>query len=394
MNTPPSLTALRSEANTVPRDRTDTNPLFNGNRLKLGVFGLNGWPPVMTTVPELTHPTWPMSLEIAKEADAAGYEAIVPYARWLAFSDTQHPSGVAFDTFTWAAGIAAQTTYSAVMATVHVPVLHPLIVAKAAATIDHISNGRAALNIVVGGYREEIELFGATFLEHDARYEHGTEWTECLKALWGSDEPVDFEGSHVRLTAGMSQPKPIQHPYPALMNAGGSPAGRRFTATHCDIAFIPAQSNDDDVIASQVDEYRSIAREHSNRELQVWATVYVVQRDSYEEATEYVNYYVDERGDLAYADGLMAQMIENTQQFPPDVYAAVRRHLMAGMSAVGLLGTAEDIAERLQRLSAAGLDGVLLVWVNYADGIRRFNREVIPLLERSGLRTPLTADVA
>jgi alkanesulfonate monooxygenase SsuD/methylene tetrahydromethanopterin reductase-like flavin-dependent oxidoreductase (luciferase family) len=53
-----------------------------------------------------------------------------------------------------------------------------------------------------------------------------------------------------------------------------------------------------------------------------------------------------------------------------------------------LVGTAAEIAERLAGLSRAGLDGVLLTWVDYADGLARFNADVLPLLEQAGLREP------
>ena len=61
---------------------------------------------------------------------------------------------------------------------------------------------------------------------------------------------------------------------------------------------------------------------------------------------------------------------------------------IAGAGGNILMGTAEDIAEQMQVLSDAGLDGVLCTWVDFHDGLRRFTADLMPLLERRGLRAP------
>jgi alkanesulfonate monooxygenase SsuD/methylene tetrahydromethanopterin reductase-like flavin-dependent oxidoreductase (luciferase family) len=68
------------------------------------------------------------------------------------------------------------------------------------------------------------------------------------------------------------------------------------------------------------------------------------------------------------------------------VQASLRRAVKAGYGGVPLLGTPENITERLERLSKSGVDGVLLIWVDFQDGIRQFSRYVLPFLEQSGLR--------
>src|ERR1041385_9243637 len=109
-------------------ERSMLNPLFNGNRLKLGIFGTNGKGGAQTLVPEAYKPTWPASIETAQLADAAGLEAIVAYARWKPYmaGNPSHSSGVVLDPFTWCAGIAQATRYSAVLATSHAPTVHPM----------------------------------------------------------------------------------------------------------------------------------------------------------------------------------------------------------------------------------------------------------------------------
>ena len=66
--------------------------------------------------------------------------------------------------------------------------------AKQATTIDHVTGGRFALNIVTGWNRPEIEMFGSPMMEHNDRYECAAEWLHIIKQLWTRDEPFDFEG--------------------------------------------------------------------------------------------------------------------------------------------------------------------------------------------------------
>ena len=372
--------------------RLRTNPLFNQDRLKIGAFAFNGTAGCnMTTVPEQYRATWANSLNVAQQADQAGFDVIVPYARWKPFGDAHHPSAHVFENFTWASAIAASTRYSAVMATCHVPLVHPVVAAKAAATIDHISNGRFGINIVCGWYRREFEMFGAPLMEHDERYDHAEEWITLIKRLWAEEEEFDFEGKYFRVIGGLSQPKPIQRPFPALMNAGSSDRGRRFVAKHSDMAFIFLQSHEDYYVQSQVAAYRRLAEEVSGREIQIWCVCYVVQRGSYLEAVKYVDHYAVEHGDEKYADIWIDENLARSKGLPRQVQERLRRSIKAGYGGVSLLGTPEDIASRLERLSVCGIDGVLLTWVDFQNGIRDFIGAVIPLLEKSGLRSKFAA---
>ena len=103
-------------------------------------------------------------------------------------------------------------------ATSHVPTMHPVMAAKQAGTIDHISGGRFTLNVVTGWYRPEIEMFGAPLLEHDTRYDMATEWIEIIKRLWTSEEEFDFDGKFYNVKGAIMAPKPIQKPHPAIMS--------------------------------------------------------------------------------------------------------------------------------------------------------------------------------
>ena len=88
-----------------------------------------------------------------------------------------------FETFTWAAALGGQTQYSMVVATGHVSALHPIVAAKQAATIDHVTGGRFGVNLVASWFKSEMELFGAKLLEHEERYAQAAEWIQLVKRL-------------------------------------------------------------------------------------------------------------------------------------------------------------------------------------------------------------------
>jgi dimethylsulfone monooxygenase len=137
-----------------------TNPLFGPNRLKLGIFAHNGSGSAHTVAPEAYAVTWDQTLELSRIADAAGYEAIVPFGRWKGYveGDPDHRSHECLEPYTWAAAIAQATDHAAVFTTSHVSTIHPLLAAKQGATIDHISGGRFALNVVAGWQENEFRM--------------------------------------------------------------------------------------------------------------------------------------------------------------------------------------------------------------------------------------------
>ena len=141
-----------TEAETRIRQlREKSNPLFGDRKLKLGTFSTNlSGGCAISTIDGALEATWDNTLELARLADAMQFEALVPVGRWKGFGGVTDFNGQGFETFSWAAGIAGATSYPGIFATSHVPTMHPIMAAKQAATIDHISRGRFALNIVTG----------------------------------------------------------------------------------------------------------------------------------------------------------------------------------------------------------------------------------------------------
>ncbi len=123
----------------------------------------------------------------------------------------------------------------AVFATVHVPMVHPVFAAKALATVDHVSNGRAGLNIVCGWNPEEFGMFGLELIEE--RYAQGLEWFEIMNRIYTADAPFDYDGKFYKLKAVSGKPRPVQQPRPITLNAAFSPPGREFAAKAADYLF-------------------------------------------------------------------------------------------------------------------------------------------------------------
>jgi dimethylsulfone monooxygenase len=374
---------------TISRVKNSTNPIFNDNKLKLGTFCTNTIPN-MSFVPEMRMPTWQNTLAAAQLADAAGLEAIVPIARWKGYLDEKpdHRSNIILETFTWAAGVAASTKYSAVFSTSHAPTMHPVLVAKESATIDAISGGRFALNIVGGWNRREFDMFGIDLLPHDDRYVYLDEWLQILRRLWTSHDEFDYESKNFRIKKAISRPQPLQPGGIPIMNAALSPVGMRFSAKYSDIGLISPHGDKPEEWREQVAAYKKMARDEFGREIQLWTNCAVTQRDTQEEAEDYLRRYSEQFLDTEVMESLM-QTISKENNIPMDSpRLAFMRHRMAVGAGPAIVGDAPSIAEQLASMSDVGIDGLILTWVDYVDGVERFNRQVLPLLEQMGLRKP------
>lgn len=371
---------------TTQNNRNNTHPLYGPNKLKLGVFGMNGSGTVLTTHPDRHKPTWPYTSQLSQMIDEAGFEAIVPYSRWHSFGPAEHFSGESLDPFTWASALGATTTGPGLFSTVHTSTYHPIVAAKQAATIDQISGGRFALNVVCGWFDIEMEMFGGDY-DPARRYDHAEEWITIIKRLWTEPEGFDFDGEFFQLKDAMLAPKPLSSPMPPIMNAGSSERGRDFAAKHADVAFIMIPDPSEEAVRKQVADYKDYARETYGRDIQVWAHSLVIQRDTAQQAQDAFESYVGEYGDQDAIDMFTSFQAKNQAQMAPEVVKAIREAAASG-GGVRLFGNAEDIAEKIAMLSRAGVDGLLTTYVDFASGIQNFTDSVMPLLEAEGLRAP------
>lgn len=374
----------RSRANQL---RAASNPLFNDRKLKLGTFCTNlSGGATMSSIDGVLQAKWDSTATLARLADDMQLEAIVPVGRWKGFGGTTNFNGEGFECFTWAAAMGALTTNPAVFATSHVPTMHPVMAAKQAATIDHISGGRFTLNVVTGWYRPEIEMFGAPLMEHDTRYDMAMEWIEIIKRLWSSEEEFDFEGKFYQVKGAILAPLPLQKPYPAIMSAGASAKGRQFAARHADVNFINLEAHDFDSVRGRVDASRKTAWDECRREIQVWTNAYIFQGDTEADARAFYEECVFEKGDWQGVDNLVNVMGLNSLSIPAPALQNLKEHFIAGWVGFPLIGTKEQVVDGLSFLQRAGFDGIVLTWPRYIDGMRQFKAETFPLVQQAGLR--------
>lgn len=384
----------------LPDQTVDTRsaPILSGpNPFKLACFSANiGGGLVMSDVEELPKATWDEQVRVARKAEEAGFEAMIPLARWRGHGGRINPHHRSLETFTWAAGLAALTERIGVFATFHVPTVHPVMAAKMAATVDHISGGRFGLNIVAGWQPDELAMFGADKHDHDARYAVADEWCQIVKQLWSTPGDSEFHGTFFDVVNAFSEPKPVQRPRPVMMSAGISPAGQDFAARHCDMIFAaienPAKT------AEKVNAIKDMARDRYGRELKVFGVGHITCADTDAEAqAEYQRVIVD-HGDWDAARSTVSKLMAHSQTI--DYESAQTRALMEGVIraffANNLTGSPETIVAAIKEMADAGLEGMAITWNDYDRGLDQYKHQLLPLMVQAGLRRPVevTASVA
>jgi dimethylsulfone monooxygenase len=172
------------------------------------------------------------------------------------------------------------------------------------------------------------------------------------------------------------------------MNAGGSPAAQEFTTRYCDINFVHLKDRANlETGRREIAHLKEKARTH-RRETRIWIHVYVVCRETEQEAKDYLHRYVYEMGDWEAAGNLLRIFGMQSASYDPRTIEQHKAHFIAGHGGYPLVGTADQIADELGKLANIGVDGCLISWVDYKNELVQWNTEVLPLLVQSGLRRP------
>ena len=366
--------------------RQDRMAMHNANKLKIGLFGANcSSGRAVTLVPERWSGSWPDNLKLAKMADEVGLDFLLPIGRWKGYGGDTDYQGATLETLTWASGLLASTQRVNVFGTVHAPLFNPVIAAKEMVTTDHIGQGRFGLNIVVGWNEGEFEMFGVKQREHEQRYEYAQEWIDVIKMIWSDKEDFDFDGKYLSMKRIRGKPKPYGGTRPLIMNAGASPVGQAFAIRNCDAFFLQASRTSLDETAQKVAAAKEQAKAQ-NRELGVYTVGVVTCRPTKKEAEDYYHYSIVEHADWSAVDSILAIKNITAQNTPPDKFAQARNGYAQGMGGLPIVGDPDHVARHLIDLSRAGLTGIAISLVNYLDELPFFCGEVLPRLERAGLR--------
>ncbi|MDA0262617.1 MAG: LLM class flavin-dependent oxidoreductase [Chloroflexi bacterium] len=355
------------------------------NKLSLGLFGANcSGGLAVTTVPERWEASWENNQKLARMADDAGLDFMLPLGRWKGYGGVTEHNASNFESLTWATGILASTSNIMAFGTVHVSVFNPVVAAKQMVTADHVGQGRFGLNIVCGWNFDEFDMLGVNLAQHDDRYDQGQEWIDVITRAWSCDEPFDYEGRFYQVRQTDINPKPYGHERPLIVCAGNSPRGREFAARNADMMFTNLRSELDEVPANTAALKKMAAGYH--REIGVFSNVAVICRPTRKEAEEYFRYYAVENADHDAVENMIIGRGLKKPGVPEDVIQAARLRAAGGNGAMPIIGGPDEVVATMKRLSESGVTALAIGLTNYLEHFPYFRDEVLPRLVRQGLR--------
>ncbi|MBC7561381.1 MAG: LLM class flavin-dependent oxidoreductase [Gemmatimonadaceae bacterium] len=345
----------------------------------LPVFG--GW---LRNVPdEGMSATWPYVQRLARRSEEIGFDLTLIAELFL--NDIKGAAAPALDAWSTAAALAAVTSKLELMVAVRPTFHHPATLAKQAANIDHISNGRLSLNVVSSWWKDEARRYGGTFDEHDDRYARTAEWLDIVKGAW-TEPSITYTGKYYQVEELIVQPKPAaswSRPHPVLYAGGESEAGKSLIASQCD-AFV-MHGDPVERVAPKIADMRARRERAGGRPLQFGMAAYAIVRDTEAEAQRELeritNVQPGSPGYHNYQDWIGNTQLE--QQVSLQDYSVSNRGLRAG-----LVGTPEQVADSIRAFESSGVGLLLLQCSPQLEEMERFAEQVMPLV---GSRVVATA---
>lgn len=311
---------------------------------------------------------------VAQLADEHGYDFIMSMAKWRGYGGATEHWRYSLDSQIMMAGLAEVTRHVKVWATVHTLLQNPAVTAKMVTTIDHISNGRAGLNLVTGSYKGEFEQMHAwrDDLDHDRRYEFAEEWVEAIKQLW-VEPAVTFKGKYIELDDCMSDPKPMSRPF--LVCAGASERGMRFTVDHMDAIFLAGRT--DVELARNSRRAKTMAAD-AGRSIKTYTMMTLVMGETDAEAQKLADLYVEGFDAEAWRGMMRAYGHLDPELGRPNEFTTKAK---SGYMSEHLVGSPETVATRLAELLDQGeLDGAMLIFPDYIEGVPLFARRGLGII--------------
>ncbi|MFW6317376.1 MAG: dimethylsulfone monooxygenase SfnG [Halorubrum sp.] len=340
--------------------------------------------------------TYDYNLDLARTAEAVGFDYALAQARFFGSYGAEKQ----LEALSIANALAAQTDELHVIGAVHPGLWEPGPLANFIATADRISDGRFSINVVSGWFKGEFTGFGRPWLAHDERYARSTEFIEVLKALWTQDR-ARYDGRFYTIGADIDgfegapmEPKPVQDPYPQVFQGGNSQAAREMAARHADVLFINGGSLQE--IRAVVEDVEAYAAEFDTEPPRFAANAFVIQRETEAEAKAVLEGIIENATDEA-IDGFKEQVKEAGQSSAEgdgmwsDSEFEDLVQYNDGFK-TGLIGTEEQIIERVRKLDAVGVDIVLAGFLDFAPELKRFGETVIPAIEEADPLAPDAAD--
>jgi len=331
----------------------------------LPIFG--GW--LRNVDDEQMAPTWEYARDLAVRAEQIGFDLTL--VAELNLNDIKGEAAPALDAWSTAAALAAVTSRQEIMVAVRPTFHNPALLAKQAANLDHISNGRLSLNVVSSWWQDEAEKYGVAFEKHDNRYARTAEWLQVVNDLWAGDH-VTFEGEYYRIRDNVLQPKPLQTPRPLLYAGGESETAKELIAARCDGYVMhgdpPAR------VGEKIADMRSRRARMGLPPMTFGVAAYSIVRDTETEAETERARITDVRqsakGYDNYQQWLAGTQLE--QQVSLEDYSVSNRGLRSG-----LVGTPERVKAQIAAFEAVGVDFLLLQCSPQREEMERFADQII-----------------
>jgi FMNH2-dependent dimethyl sulfone monooxygenase len=270
----------------------------------------------------------------------------------------------------------------------------PALAAKQIATINHLTEGRVAVNIVSGWFRGEFTAIGEPWLDHDERYRRSEEFIRALRGIWTQDN-FTFRGDFYRFSNYSLKPKPLE-PLPEVFQGGSSNAARTMASRVSDWYF--TNGNTPEEIAKQVTDIRTKAAAN-NHSVRVGVNAFAIVRETEEEAREVLAEIIDKANPEAV--NAFGHEVKNAGLASPEREGNWAKSSFSDLVQYNdgfrsnLIGTPHQVAERIVALKQAGADLILLGFLHFQEEVEQFGREVIPLvreLEAATQRLPVAAE--
>ena len=339
----------------------------------LPVFG--GW---LRNVPdEGMSATWEYMRKLAQRSEQIGYD--ITLIAELFMNDIKGIDADSLEALSTAAALAAVTEKLELMVAVRPTFHEPAIFAKQAANIDHISSGRLSLNVVSSWWKDEARRYGIHFEEHDDRYARTDEWLRIVDGAW-REPRFSHTGNHYKVEETILEPKPSRRPRPTIYAGGESPAAKELISRACD-AYV-MHGDPPERIAPKIADMRARRETIGLGPMQYGVAAYAIVRDTEAEARQELaritNVQSGSPGYENYQDWISHTALE--QQVSLEDYSVSNRGLRAG-----LVGTAEQVADRIRELESVGVDLLLLQFSPQLEEMERFAESVMPLVETTAV---------
>ncbi|MER8836594.1 dimethylsulfone monooxygenase SfnG [Mesorhizobium sp. M0909] len=313
--------------------------------------------------------------KLAQIAEANGFDYALSQIRFTAGygADNQHES-VSFSH----ALLAATTTLKVIAAILPGP-WNPALAAKQIATINHLTNGRVAVNVVSGWFRGEFAAIGELWLDHDERYRRSEEFIRALRGIWTEDN-FTLKGDFYRYTNYSMKPKPID-PQPEIFQGGSSRAARDMAARVSDWYF--TNGNTPEEIKKQVDDIKTKAKANGHK-VKIGVNAFAIARETEAEARTVLDEIIAKANPEAVQG--FADQVKNAGKASPEGEGNWAKSSFEDLVQYNdgfrsnLIGTPEQIAERILKLKDAGADLILLGFLHFQEEVEFFGKRVIPLV--------------